>query len=205
MSDAIFLQPLAQAEANLDIKKSRFIASALPVTTELAARQFIQHHKSLTPSANHHCSAFIIGAPRLTQQAGYNDDGEPAGTAGKPMYQVLEGQNIGNICVVVTRFFGGVKLGTGGLARAYADSTKAVLQLLKLQQVSPSCTLKLTFAYAHSAAIDALLHSSNISLIDSNYAELVSLTIRLAVNDVEGLIANVKQRTSGEISIEKQP
>lgn len=205
MSDAVYLQPLAAAEASLEIKKSRFIASALPVKSELAARHFIQQHKTLTPSAHHHCSAFIIGAPALSQQYAYNDDGEPAGTAGKPMYQVLYGQNIGDICVVVTRFFGGVKLGTGGLARAYADSTKAVLQLIKLQQVLPSCTLKLTFSYAHSAAIDALLHSANSSLINSNYAELVSLTIRLAVNDVESLIANLKQRTSGEINIEELP
>lgn len=205
MSDAVYFQPLAAAEISLEIKKSRFIASALPVSTELAARQFIQQHKILTPSAHHHCSAYIIGAPALSQQFGYNDDGEPVGTAGKPMYQVLHGQKIGDICVVVTRFFGGVKLGTGGLARAYADSTKQVISQLALQQVSPTCTLKLHYAYSQSATIDALLHNANISRLDSDYTESVTLSIRLPVDDVDALIVDLKQRTSGDIKIEKLP
>jgi uncharacterized YigZ family protein len=203
VSDAVYFQPLAAAEISLEIKKSRFIASALPVSSELAARQFIQQHKALTPAAHHHCSAFIIGAPALSQQFGYNDDGEPAGTAGKPMHQVLHGQNIGDICVVVTRFFGGIKLGTGGLARAYADSTKSVVNLLSLQQVSPTCTLQLTYAYAQSATIDALLHNTNISRLDSTYAEAVTVSIRLPISDVETLIADLNQRTSGDIVINK--
>ncbi|WNO61313.1 YigZ family protein [Rheinheimera sp. MMS21-TC3] len=205
MSDAVYFQPLAAAETSLEIKKSRFIASALPVKSELAARQFIQYHKTLTPSAHHHCSAYIIGAPALSQQFAYNDDGEPAGTAGKPMYQVLYGQNVGDICVVVTRFFGGVKLGTGGLARAYADCTKAVMEQLSLQQVLPSCELKLTYAYTHSAAIDALLHNANISILNSNYAEAITLCVRLPVTEVDSLITDLNQRTSGEINIKKQP
>lgn len=202
-SDLFYLKPLTTVEATIEVKKSRFLVSATPTTTPAQARTYIQKIKAATPSANHHCSAFIIGSPQTDEGFGYSDDGEPAGTAGKPMYQVINGNNIGDICIVVTRFFGGIKLGTGGLARAYADSVKTIIPLLDLEEVQPLCQIKIAYPYPLSAAVDSILHNSKASLIDSQYSDTVMLLISLPINETDALIAALQERCSGKVNIEK--
>lgn len=198
-----YFKPRLPAEAELEIKKSKFIVNGMPISSAEQAREFILSLKSATPSANHHCSAFIIGAPSQSQMFGYHDDGEPSGTAGKPMYQVLEGQGIGDICVVVTRFFGGIKLGTGGLARAYADSVKALIPQLILDEVLPLSQLQIEYEYSLSSVVDSALHNSDAIVVDSQYTDRVMLRINIPVDQEENLSYRLNERCSGNIVIKR--
>ena len=120
------------------ILRSRFITTAAPAGTSEAARAFIASIRAEFPDATHHCYAFVAGPPGSTAQIGMSDDGEPGGTAGRPMLAVLLGSGIGDIAVVVTRYYGGTKLGTGGLVRAYSGGVKAVLDALPVcEKISP--------------------------------------------------------------------
>ncbi|WP_110666814.1 IMPACT family protein [Salinicola halophilus] len=125
-----FVPALAPDEIHthtLEIEKSRFITWIGHVATPADFERLLANARTHYPDASHHCSAFIAGAPREQVTIGFSDDGEPGGTAGRPMFQALEGSGLGRIGVVVTRYFGGIKLGTGGLVRAY---TQAVVQAL---------------------------------------------------------------------------
>lgn len=114
-----------------EIKKSRFITYLQHVENLTQAKAFWQQIKSQHPQARHHCWATIAGAPNDSQQFGFSDDGEPAGTAGKPMLSALQGSKIGEICAVVVRYYGGILLGTGGLVRAYGNGVQQALTLLE--------------------------------------------------------------------------
>lgn len=115
----------ASAEAEIVVSRSRFLARACRVEDEPAARAFVAQVRAADHDARHHCTAFVIGPDGSLRRS--NDDGEPSGTAGRPMLEVLTGRELSDVVVVVTRWFGGVLLGTGGLARAYADATGAAL------------------------------------------------------------------------------
>lgn len=115
------------AEAEIVVSRSRFLARAARVEDEQTARAFIAEVRSLDHDARHHCTAFVIGPDGSLRRS--NDDGEPSGTAGRPMLEVLAGREVSDVVVVVTRWFGGILLGTGGLARAYADATAAALDV----------------------------------------------------------------------------
>jgi len=113
------------AEAELVVSRSRFLARACRVEDEESARRFIAEVRSIDHDARHHCTAFVLGADAAVRRS--NDDGEPSGTAGRPMLEVVTGRGLSDVVVVVTRWFGGVLLGTGGLVRAYGDATAAAL------------------------------------------------------------------------------
>lgn len=115
------------AEAELVVSRSRFLARACRVEDEASARAFVTDVRSIDHDARHHCTAFVIGPDGSLRRS--NDDGEPSGTAGRPMLEVLGGREVSDVVVVVTRWFGGILLGTGGLARAYADATGAALDV----------------------------------------------------------------------------
>jgi uncharacterized YigZ family protein len=124
--------PAQSVEISEEIKKSRFITLLQPTPGVEAAKAFIQQVKSQHPSARHHCWAFVAGAPSDSQQLGFSDDGEPAGTAGKPILGQLMGSGIGEITAVVVRYYGGIKLGTGGLVRAYGNGVQLALAQLSV-------------------------------------------------------------------------
>ncbi len=114
-------------QAEIVVQRSRFLAQACRVESEEMARSFIAETRALHHDARHHCTAFVLGAENAIRRT--NDDGEPAGTAGRPILDSIVGRGLGDVAVVVTRWFGGTLLGTGGLARAYGEATSAVLQL----------------------------------------------------------------------------
>lgn len=120
------------AEAEIVVSRSRFLARAARVEDEQSARAFIADVRSLDHDARHHCTAFVIGPDGSLRRS--NDDGEPSGTAGRPMLEVLAGRDVSDVVVVVTRWFGGILLGTGGLARAYADATGAALDVARTRR-----------------------------------------------------------------------
>ncbi len=117
-----YYRPVESVEVNQVTKKSQFIGNLFRADSTAQAQQFVQQIKARHSSANHSCHCFIAGLPEQFSMWGYSDDGEPKGTAGSPMFQVLKHSGLGNTCVVVTRYFGGVKLGTGGIARAYSST-----------------------------------------------------------------------------------
>lgn len=130
-----FKVPTKRQRFNLEIKRSKFITSVDYVADKTAAKQFISEVREHYPDANHHCWAMLAGSPDDVFQQDQSDDGEPKGTAGKPMLNVLQHSGLGHIAVVVTRYFGGVKLGAGGLVRAYSHSvSSALLELVTKEQ-----------------------------------------------------------------------
>src|SRR5512136_3037013 len=126
--------PAGSARVEETILRSRFIASAAPAATVEEARAFVAALRAEFSDATHNCYAYVAGPPGSTAQVGMSDDGEPGGTAGRPMLAVLLGSGVGDLVAVVTRFFGGTKLGTGGLVRAYSGGVKAALAQLPLQE-----------------------------------------------------------------------
>ena len=152
----------------LEIKKSRFITYLHRTESEEDARDFIKFIKKKHPDATHHCTALIIG-----DLCRSNDDHEPAGTAGRPMLNVLFKQEMDQILAVVVRYFGGIKLGTGGLVKAYSDSVKEALDLATLTTVSLWKEYILTFDYTWIGKIDAALHRMDCQIESKDYDQKV--------------------------------
>jgi len=164
-------------ESELEVEKSRFITwlcyAPDPATFETLLTEARRRH----PGASHHCSAFIAGPPGEQTAIGFSDDGEPGGTAGRPMYRVLEGSGIGQVGCVVTRYFGGTKLGTGGLARAYAQAVVQGLESLPRRQVVERTSLRLKVDFAGEAEARAWLGEHDVPVEAADYGvEGVTLT-----------------------------
>ncbi|CAI3232410.1 YigZ family protein [uncultured Desulfovibrio sp.] len=163
----------------LVIRRSRFLAQSAHTSGPTAARAFVEALRRRHTDATHNCWAYVAGPPGHTAQIGSSDDGEPHGTAGRPMLQVLLHSPVGEICVVVSRWFGGVKLGTGGLVRAYQDSVRQNLESLVLCERVPQIRLMVTVDYACLDALRRLLPVHEVSIVDEDYAVAASLTLRL--------------------------
>lgn len=150
------------------IKKSKFIGYLKYVSSENEAKQFIEHIKAKHSDANHNCSAYILDLVKKK-----DDDGEPTSTAGQPILDVLEYNNINNICAVVTRYFGGIKLGSGGLVRAYSKATLTTLDCAKLVALEKGYKIKLIFNYTNVKVIDHFLKNKNISINEKQFSHKV--------------------------------
>lgn len=166
-------------QTELVIRRSRFITHCAHTPGPEAARAFIESIRREHPSATHNCWAFVGGAPGHSGQVGFSDDGEPHGTAGRPMLQVLLHCGIGEICMVVTRYFGGVKLGTGGLVRAYQDSVRENLQTLPQAERVPSLAVDVSLAYTHVDRVRRLLPDFEAVILAEDYAADARLRLRL--------------------------
>ena len=164
-------------EKEINVKKSRFICSIKPVKSEEEAAHFIQQIKKENYNANHNCSAFIIGLQQPLERC--NDDGEPAGTAGKPMLEVLRGSDLTNVVAVVTRYFGGTLLGTGGLIKAYTESVKACLESAKIVEKQLCEKVVITLQYDIHAKVEYMLRNKQQIISDINYTDQVALTVFL--------------------------
>ena len=181
-------------------KKSRFIATCKPVTTEEEAVVFIESVKKQYWDARHNCSAFVIGSKgELTR---CSDDGEPSGTAGRPMLEILLGEGIRNIAVVVTRYFGGTLLGTGGLVRAYSDAVREGLKECKMACCRYGVLLQIVTDYSGGGKVRYLLEQSGYREIDMDYSEHVSFRIMLPVEDYSKIEAEIIEITKGKATIQ---
>lgn len=182
-------------------KKSRFIATIRKCETEEEAVCFIEEMKKKYWDARHNCSAFVIGSRgELTR---CSDDGEPSGTAGRPMLEVLTGEGIRNIAVVVTRYFGGVLLGTGGLVRAYTQAVKEGLKNCTVGKMRFGCKVAVTTDYNGIGKIQYLLGNLGIEPISSDYTEKVVLTLIVPAEDAERLHKELVEVTNGKVGFEK--
>lgn len=164
---------------DLEIKNSQFITTVCRTNGRDAAKTFIETMRQRYPDANHHCWAFVAGAPNNAHLWDQSDDGEPKGTAGKPMLNVLQHSNFGETSVVVTRFFGGVKLGAGGLVRAYSQAVQEALSQTEYENVYPRSPVQLKIAYPLLGKVEYWLEQSDIEITNKTYSD--SIVIDLAV------------------------
>lgn len=189
------------AEAELVEKKSRFIATIRPVADEGEAAAFIEEMKKNYYDARHNCSAYVIGSgAEITRSS---DDGEPGGTAGRPMLEVLLGSEIRNIAAVVTRYFGGTLLGTGGLVRAYSGVLKEALAKCETARQHFGVRLKVKTDYNAVGKLQYIFGSKNIDIEDSVYAADVELTVIVPVEEYDHLCKELVEATSGRAVIEE--
>lgn len=165
-------------QSELEIEKSRFITWIRHAAASTDLEAMLAEARRIHPNASHHCSAFIAGPPGEQNAIGFSDDGEPGGTAGRPMFQVLEGAEIGRIGCVVTRYFGGTKLGTGGLARAYSRAVAEGLEALPRREVVERTSLHLRIDFAGEAEARAWLAEQEMPIEQAGYdADGVKLTV----------------------------
>lgn len=191
---------LAQAEAEIVEKKSRFIATVAPVESEEEAAAFIESVRKKYYDARHNCPAYIIG--RNSEFTRCSDDGEPSGTAGKPILEVLLGEGLTNTAVVVTRYFGGTLLGTGGLVRAYTQAAQAGLAASKTAVMRYGVWLLITTDYTDLGKVQHLLGNKEIPVVDSQYTDKVVLTVRVPEEEAGGLMDEITDMTGARAGIE---
>ncbi|MBI0425732.1 IMPACT family protein [Psychrobacter sp. NG27] len=171
----------------LEIKKSEFIAYAYPVTSREQAMFHVEQLRGEYTDACHFCWAYIVGDPDNTTSAGFDDDGEPSGTAGRPILNVLQHKLIGNVIIIVVRYFGGIKLGAGGLTRAYAGSAQAVVDEMILSPYIPMTQIQILTAFATEAQCRYVVDSLNGSIDNVAYSKQVTLTVTVAEVDIDSL------------------
>jgi uncharacterized YigZ family protein len=192
--------PAAETTTELGVSNSRFIATAAPTASVEAARAVIARMREIYPDANHHCYAFLVGYGSSVT-AGMSDDGEPSGTAGRPMLDVLRGSGLGDVTVVVTRYFGGTKLGTGGLVRAYGDATKAVLALLPRSEKIELVYITIQIAYSHYATVRRILETHNAIINNETFADNVAIAAALPSEALDACHADLIEATADQITI----
>ena len=180
-------------------KKSRFIATVAPVESEEEALAFIEAMKKKYWDARHNCFAYVIG--ERGQLARCSDDGEPGGTAGKPILEVISGSGIHNIVVVVTRYFGGTLLGTGGLVRAYTDATRAGIENSDIVEKIPGRRVDLVMEYTDLGKLQYLLAQNEVLTEDTEYTDKVIIHALFSEEDKEGLKKKITEATSGRVAV----
>lgn len=172
-------------------KKSRFIANIFYIDTEAEAEEIIKQNKKKYYDARHNCYAYRINKDNISR---FSDDGEPSGTAGAPMLNILEGRELSNILVIVTRYFGGILLGTGGLVRAYQDATLEALNNASLVSKVYGKIVDLELEYKDLEGIKYYLKNENINIIDIDYQEKIKVTIEVTDEELEKIENKITNR-----------
>ena len=185
-----------------EIKKSRFICHAKRVYSEEEARDFITAIKKEHYKATHNCSAFIIRERSEIKRT--SDDGEPSGTAGIPMLGVLENHNLTNVCVVVTRYFGGIKLGAGGLIRAYAGSVALAVKEIGIIEIKEQAGIAIQMSYAQYQEYSNFLKEHNLIELDTNFTDQVDTMIYVDKEDKENIKAALVEFFHGKVTLTDQ-
>lgn len=189
-----YFQPAAAIEHHYDIKRSQFIVRVDKAETRDAAMALLAKAKNDYPDARHHCWAYLLGSPAQPISMASNDDGEPSGTAGKPMLNVLQHKDIGNIAVVVIRYFGGIKLGAGGLVRAYSASVQEAIEKLSLEEIVHMQRVEIEANFAEESQLRWALEKHQGSVLDAQYSSSLLLTVEVPESAVDEFKALVSQR-----------
>lgn len=166
-----------------------------------AAKAFVESVRAEHPDARHHCVAWVAGAPDDSQQLGFSDDGEPAGTAGKPMLAQLMGSGVGEITAVVVRYYGGILLGTGGLVKAYGGGVNQALRQLATQRKTPLTEYTLQCEYGQLAGIEALLGQFAGKIVSSDYQASVRLRVALPFAHVNAFSTKLADFSRGSLQL----
>lgn len=183
------------------IKKSRFITYLAHTEGVEAARDFVQRMRVEHHAARHHCWAWVAGAPYDNQQRGFSDDGEPSGTAGRPILAQLTGGNIGEITAVVVRYYGGIQLGTGGLVKAYGGGVQQGLRLLVRRQKVPMLNFRLSCDYSQLAEIERMIARFGGQSLNSEFTAVVSITLAIPHKNVTGFTQNLTDFSRGSLQL----
>ncbi|MFT2089573.1 YigZ family protein [Paraglaciecola sp. 2405UD69-4] len=200
MSIANYQVPAKTWQVELEVKRSKFLTFAANTESRESAEGFIKELREQHPQANHVCWAYIAGAPDTTVRS-MSDDGEPSGTAGMPMLKVLEYSGLGDIAVAVVRYFGGTKLGTGGLQRAYSDAVSLVLTDLPTTTKVHRSVLKLTYDYGVDGHVSRLLERYGVQDVVAEYDHQVIVTLAIATADLSQCKSELMNITAGKILI----
>ena len=186
------------------IKKSRFITYIVHTVGVDAAKEVVQVIRDQHPTARHHCWAFVAGAPNDSQQLGFSDDGEPSGTAGKPMLAQLMGSGLGEITAVVVRYYGGVMLGTGGLVKAYGGGVQLALKQVERQTKIPKQIYGLQCQYNQLAEIERIVQRYQGEILDTHFTEHVTVNIALPEAFLAECNEVLSQFSRGELHLQQQ-
>ena len=185
-----------------EIKKSRFICHAKRIYSEEEARDFITAIKKEHYKATHNCSAFIIGERSEIKRT--SDDGEPSGTAGVPMLGVLENHNLTNVCVVVTRYFGGIKLGAGGLIRAYAGSVALAVKEIGIIEIKEQAGIAIQMSYAQYQEYSNFLREHKLTEIETNFTDQIDTLIYVDKEEKENIKSALVEFFNGKVTLTDQ-
>lgn len=182
------------------VRRSRFIASVLPIRGEADVLERVAALRGEFPEANHHCWAYRLGAEAETFR--YNDDGEPSGSAGKPILQRIDGMKLTDTTVIVTRIFGGTKLGVGGLIRAYGAAAGEALAIAKIVELVPMRRVRVTVPIALSRLVESILRAADLTPTDASYGTEVTLSLEIPESTADALLAELRERTAGQVAID---
>ncbi len=195
-----YIIPAERVQTEIIIKKSRFITTAQLATSVPEARGVIAGARAEMPDANHHVYAFRVGFGKTVTE-GMSDDGEPKGTSGPPTLAVLRGSGIGDIALVTTRYFGGTKLGTGGLVRAYTESAQEALSMLKTELKVEKRLLGLELPYSLYNIVKRLIATHRGEIQEEEFAAQVMVIVRFTVDDLAAFSVDLQERTSAQVSL----
>ena len=189
-----YLTIAGHASAEIEVTRSRFLCDLVRVEDELSARGVIEQARKEHWAARHHCSAFILGPDRSVERS--NDDGEPPGTGGAPILEVLRGRELSDVVAVVTRWFGGTLLGTGGLSRAYADAARAAIESATLVQRVEQELCEVTVDLAAAGRLEHELRSRGTKVLSTEYTDMATLSIAvplIAIPIAEEIVAELTE------------
>ncbi|MGV6987813.1 IMPACT family protein [Testudinibacter sp. P80/BLE/0925] len=196
-----YLIPAAGVEFSEEIKKSRFITYLQATEGLEQAKAFWQQLKQQHPNARHHCWATVAGRPNDSQQLGFSDDGEPSGTAGKPMLNILLGSGIGEISAVVVRYYGGIQLGTGGLVRAYGNGVQQALKLLNTIEKIERQVFALSCDYGQINLVQQLLKLHQVEIIEQQFAQRIELQLGISAEQFAEFSRALNDRSGGSLRL----
>ena len=194
-----FRTPAEASQAEIEVKRSRFLADVVPVTDEAQARAVVENARKMHWDARHHCSAFVLGPSRDIRRS--NDDGEPSGTAGMPMLDVLVGAEVTNVVAVVTRWFGGTLLGTGGLVKAYSDAVRASLEAAQLDRYERRELAVVELPVADVGRAENALRANGVAVRDVEYAQMARMQLGLEPGAAQTVGAQLASLLGREIVI----
>lgn len=181
--------PAQPLEILFEVKKSKFIAFAATAPDRETAMQFLASKKEEYPDARHHCWAYLLGSPTMPTSVAFSDDGEPSGTAGKPILNVLQHKDVGDIVLIVTRYFGGIKLGAGGLVRAYSSAAQQVMEQLQTTQHVTLSELTVSADFKHEQFIRHWVTQHQGEIVTCEYSAEVTMTVALPDDALNGFQA----------------
>jgi uncharacterized YigZ family protein len=195
-------QTLARTgEHEIKIKGSRFIALGFPIDSESEAQLRLDEIRKKEYSATHHCFAYVVGSDETKFK--YSDDGEPSGTAGRPIYQAITGRHLRNVLVAVVRYYGGTKLGTGGLTRAYAQAASEMLDAVPITEILICDCLRFDVPFSLYDRIMRLINRGEYKIVSQDFAEQVTLEVEIRKSHTDDFISQLTEMTGGRIDIAK--
>jgi uncharacterized YigZ family protein len=190
--------PAEETRAEIVVVNSRFIAIAAPVSTVEDARLLITRIRGEFPDASHHVPAYVIGfGASIIEHC--SDDREPTGTAGRPVLGVIKGSGLGDIIIVVTRYFGGTKLGTGGLVRAYTQAAQTVLEKIPLAEKIATVSFQITIPYSYYDRFKRASERENVLIIDEVFSDQISIKAMINDHSFEGFWKALLEMTNGSV------